>query len=161
MVEENVSFEDNLKELEEIVAKLEKGDVPLFRRRPRSRAVGDRQRRFIVLLGRHDLQTLRTYARNGNRNGFIADRRRNRQPVSDTGSVSRAAKFSDLCALRCRETGGIERNSLRCVRACDNRKRKTVFRILKRLRSERILRTDVTFSKRRYSKRNVFPLYAL
>ena len=29
MVEENVSFEDNLKELEEIVAKLEKGDVPL------------------------------------------------------------------------------------------------------------------------------------
>ena len=26
---ENVSFEDNLKELEEIVAKLEKGDVPL------------------------------------------------------------------------------------------------------------------------------------
>ena len=29
MVEENVSFEDNLKALEEIVAKLEKGDVPL------------------------------------------------------------------------------------------------------------------------------------
>ena len=29
MVEENVSFEDNLKELEEIVEKLEKGDVPL------------------------------------------------------------------------------------------------------------------------------------
>mgnify|MGYP003293044331 CR=1 FL=1 len=29
MVGENVSFEDNLKELEEIVAKLEKGDVPL------------------------------------------------------------------------------------------------------------------------------------
>ncbi|MCR5027053.1 MAG: exodeoxyribonuclease VII small subunit, partial [Methanobrevibacter sp.] len=29
MVEENVSFEENLKELEEIVEKLEKGDVPL------------------------------------------------------------------------------------------------------------------------------------
>ena len=29
MVDENASFEDNLKELEEIVAKLEKGDVPL------------------------------------------------------------------------------------------------------------------------------------
>ncbi|MBQ9026428.1 MAG: exodeoxyribonuclease VII small subunit [Methanobrevibacter sp.] len=29
MVEENMSFEDNLKELEEIVANLEKGDVPL------------------------------------------------------------------------------------------------------------------------------------
>ena len=29
MVDENVSFEDNLKELEEIVEKLEKGDVPL------------------------------------------------------------------------------------------------------------------------------------
>ena len=29
MVEENVSFEDTLKELEEIVAILEKGDVPL------------------------------------------------------------------------------------------------------------------------------------
>ena len=29
MVDENVSFEDNLKELEDIVAKLEKGDVPL------------------------------------------------------------------------------------------------------------------------------------
>lgn len=29
MVDENASFEDNLKELEEIVANLEKGDVPL------------------------------------------------------------------------------------------------------------------------------------
>ena len=29
MVGENMSFEDNLKELEEIVANLEKGDVPL------------------------------------------------------------------------------------------------------------------------------------
>ena len=29
MVEENMSFEDNLKELEEIVANLEKGNVPL------------------------------------------------------------------------------------------------------------------------------------
>ena len=29
MVDENVSFEDNLKELEQIVEKLEKGDVPL------------------------------------------------------------------------------------------------------------------------------------
>lgn len=29
MADENVSFEDNLKELEEIVARLEKGDVPL------------------------------------------------------------------------------------------------------------------------------------
>lgn len=29
MAEENVSFEENLKELEEIVEKLEKGDVPL------------------------------------------------------------------------------------------------------------------------------------
>ena len=29
MVDENVSFEDNLKELEEIVEKLERGDVPL------------------------------------------------------------------------------------------------------------------------------------
>ena len=29
MVEENMSFEDNLNELEEIVANLEKGDVPL------------------------------------------------------------------------------------------------------------------------------------
>ena len=29
MVEENMSFEDNLKELEEIVANLEKGDVAL------------------------------------------------------------------------------------------------------------------------------------
>ncbi len=29
MVDENASFEDNLKELEEIVEKLEKGDVPL------------------------------------------------------------------------------------------------------------------------------------
>ncbi|MBR0272176.1 MAG: exodeoxyribonuclease VII small subunit [Methanobrevibacter sp.] len=29
MVEENMSFEDNLKELEEIVANLEKGDVSL------------------------------------------------------------------------------------------------------------------------------------
>ncbi|WP_407415084.1 exodeoxyribonuclease VII small subunit [Methanobrevibacter sp.] len=29
MVNENASFEDNLKELEEIVEKLEKGDVPL------------------------------------------------------------------------------------------------------------------------------------
>ncbi|MBE6510744.1 MAG: exodeoxyribonuclease VII small subunit [Methanobrevibacter millerae] len=29
MVEDNMSFEDNLKELEEIVANLEKGDVPL------------------------------------------------------------------------------------------------------------------------------------
>ena len=29
MVEENMSFEDNLKDLEEIVANLEKGDVPL------------------------------------------------------------------------------------------------------------------------------------
>jgi len=29
MVEENMSFEDNLKKLEEIVANLEKGDVPL------------------------------------------------------------------------------------------------------------------------------------
>ncbi|WP_296885722.1 exodeoxyribonuclease VII small subunit [uncultured Methanobrevibacter sp.] len=29
MVDEYVSFEDNLKELEEIVEKLEKGDVPL------------------------------------------------------------------------------------------------------------------------------------
>ena len=29
MVEENASFEENLKELEEIVARLEKGDVPL------------------------------------------------------------------------------------------------------------------------------------
>ena len=30
MVDENASFEDNLKELEEIVEKLEKGDVPLY-----------------------------------------------------------------------------------------------------------------------------------
>ena len=29
MADENASFEDNLKELEEIVARLEKGDVPL------------------------------------------------------------------------------------------------------------------------------------
>ncbi len=29
MADENTSFEDNLKELEEIVSKLEKGDVPL------------------------------------------------------------------------------------------------------------------------------------
>ena len=29
MADENKSFEDNLKELEEIVARLEKGDVPL------------------------------------------------------------------------------------------------------------------------------------
>lgn len=29
MADKNVSFEDNLKELEEIVARLEKGDVPL------------------------------------------------------------------------------------------------------------------------------------
>lgn len=29
MADENTSFEDNLKELEEIVARLEKGDVPL------------------------------------------------------------------------------------------------------------------------------------
>lgn len=29
MTEENTSFEDNLKQLEEIVANLEKGDVPL------------------------------------------------------------------------------------------------------------------------------------
>ena len=29
MADENMSFEDNLKELEEIVEKLEKGDVPL------------------------------------------------------------------------------------------------------------------------------------
>ncbi|WP_295725883.1 exodeoxyribonuclease VII small subunit [uncultured Methanobrevibacter sp.] len=29
MVDENASFENNLKELEEIVEKLEKGDVPL------------------------------------------------------------------------------------------------------------------------------------
>ena len=29
MMDENTSFEDNLKELEEIVSKLEKGDVPL------------------------------------------------------------------------------------------------------------------------------------
>ena len=29
MADENMSFEDNLKELEEIVANLEKGDVPL------------------------------------------------------------------------------------------------------------------------------------
>lgn len=29
MTEKNASFEDNLKELEEIVANLEKGDVPL------------------------------------------------------------------------------------------------------------------------------------
>ena len=29
MVDENISFEDNLKELESIVSKLEKGDVPL------------------------------------------------------------------------------------------------------------------------------------
>ena len=29
MVDENISFEDNLKELEAIVEKLEKGDVPL------------------------------------------------------------------------------------------------------------------------------------